>query len=605
MANSGAFTSIKEWNDVNNGLRLAGASQFVDRIRAAMADLDEATANDYIRVLKIGSSFGVMPGTKGHRDRLRASLLIKLLIGQTNTANASTERTSLLAKSDAELDRMILSEGGRIETDPAAPSSTQLPPSTELVRSVATLVPTPVKKLAIPGAVARHASRHVAIVSNVTSQTNKSVLNVNLNNVFGDEFRLAIQHQLSKYRSSIEGMAVGVDTAYLAFNTGMAKDAANEKQKYDIAISIIKTGLAATGAGPLASIGAAIVGELAKHTYAGLSGMVSSDTLNSGATSGINAGVDAFGGMVEFSQGQQNLWAPAIRVHNVQSVNQSVIAKAASGLKDTLLNRSMRLDGVPGEATLKVTLLQRFDSIVDEMISHLNGSFVRLLTGTNEPTFSAVKTNVSDHATVKIGGHSQPNPLQITDIFLDHVLSTRPDLVSRYNGSMLAFEAYVDIVRKQVLEDWNRLFPPVTPIAPDQVELFAKLCEAKMWCRVIVNEQVRGRKPRDAVIDRLDAVGVVGKWSQSVLGGLRISRGSDDNLRRRIYGEGRLRYHGSKWEVDELRKLAAWIDDDRNVNIPALAAGMTKDGIKGVWDKIWSYNRRVTETRDGPRIAAA
>jgi len=81
MANSGAFTSIKEWNDVNNGLRLAGASQFVDRIRAAMADLDEATANDYIRVLKIGSSFGVMPGTKEHRDRLRASLLIKLLIG--------------------------------------------------------------------------------------------------------------------------------------------------------------------------------------------------------------------------------------------------------------------------------------------------------------------------------------------------------------------------------------------------------------------------------------------------------------------------------------------------------------------------------------------
>jgi len=299
-----------------------------------------------------------MPGTKDHRDRLRASLLIKLLIGQTNTANASTERASLLAKSDAELDRMILSEGGRIETDPAAPSSTQLPPSTELVRSVATLVPTPVKKLAIPGAVADHARRHVTLVSNVKSQTNKSVLNVNLNNVFGDEFRLAIQHQLSKYRSSIEGMAVGV-------------------------------------------------------------------------------------------------------------------------------------------------------------------------------------------------------------------------------------------------------FPPVTPIAPDQVVLFAKLCEAKMWCRVIVNEQVRGRKPRDAVIDRLDAVGVVGKWSQSVLGGLRISRGSDDNLRRRIYGEGRLRYHGSKWEVDELRKLAAWIDDDRNVNIPALAAGMTKDGIKGVWDKIWSYNRRVTETRDGPRIAAA
>jgi hypothetical protein len=67
-------------------------------------------------------------------------------------------------------------------------------------------------------------------------------------------------------------------------------------------------GLAAVGAGPLASIGAAIVGNLAKHVYAGVSSMVSSDTLNSGATSGINAVVDEFGGLVEFSQGQQDLW---------------------------------------------------------------------------------------------------------------------------------------------------------------------------------------------------------------------------------------------------------------------------------------------------------
>jgi hypothetical protein len=55
--------------------------------------------------------------------------------------------------------------------------------------------------------------------------------------------------------------------------------------------------------------------------------MVSSDTLNSGAESGINAAVDQFGGLVEFSQGQQDVWAPAMRVHNVQSINQSIISR--------------------------------------------------------------------------------------------------------------------------------------------------------------------------------------------------------------------------------------------------------------------------------------
>jgi hypothetical protein len=120
-----------------------------------------------------------------------------------------------------------------------------------------------------------------------------------------------------------------------------------------------------------------------------------------------------------------------------------------------------------------------------------------------------------------------------------------------------------------------------------------------MWCRIIVNEQERGRKPRDAVIGRLDALGIVGKWSQSAWGALGISRGGDTATRMRIYGEGRLRYHGSDWEVAELRKLASWIDNDRNVNIPALAAGVVVGGVPGVWKNIRDYNMLATKQRDG------
>lgn len=610
MPNSGAFTRIKEWNDVNTGLRLANASRLVDPIRTAMFDLNEATANDYVRVLQIPRSAMMMPGTKERRDRVRALLLIQLLIRETTTADAPTVRTALLSKSDTDLNGLILSKGAGIgsssasvPTEPTVQSTTRLPSPPEVTPTAATPLPTPVKKLIIPQAVADLYGRRVTINSNlssvVKSDRDKSLMLDKLNNVFGDEFRSQLTLELSNYRSSISGMAEGVTTAYEEFNTAMAKDAQQEKKKYDIAISLIKTGLAAIGAGPLASIGAAIVGELAKHAYAGLSSMASSDALQSGATSGINATVDAVSAMVQFSHGQQNLWATAIRVHNVQSVNQSVVAKAASGLKDSLFDRSMSLDGVPGSANLKVTLLERYDKVVLEMITHLNKAFVRSLTGAHEETFGAVLSGARDHATVKdLGGHAQKNPYQLADIFIDHVLSTRPELMARYGGGIAAFDFYLNEVRRQVFEDWKKLFPPVKPIEAAQAQSFAKLCEAKMWCRVIVNEQQRGRKPRDAVIERLDAVGVVGRWSESALGVLRISRGKDDNERLRIYREGRLRYHGSNWEVAELRKLALWIDDDRNVNIPALAAGMVKDGVPGVWDKIKSYNMRVTEERD-------
>jgi hypothetical protein len=470
--------------------------------------------------------------------------------------------------------------------------------------TAATLLPPPVKKLVIPKAVADLYDRRTTITRNlasvVHSDHDKSLLLEKLNNVFGDEFRNQLTLELSNYRSSILGMAEGVNTAYEAFNKAMAKDAQQEKKKYDIAISIIKTGLSAIGAGPLASIGAAIVGELAEHAYAGLSGMMSSSALKSGATSGINATVDAVGAMVQFSHGQQDLWATTIRVQNVQSVNQSVIAKAASGLKKTLTDRRMSLDGVPGSAYLKLTLLERYDAVVSDMITHLNKAFVTSLTGAHEATFGAVLSSARDHATVRdLTGRSQANAYQLADIFIDHVLSTRPDLMARQGGGIAVFDTYLNDVRRQVFEDWKRLFPTVKPIDATQAQSFAKLCEAKMWCRFIVNEQQRGRKPRDAVIERLDAVGVVGRWSQSGLGALRISRSKDDNERLRIYQEGRLRYHGSSWEVAELQKLALWIDDDRNVNIPALAAGIVEGGVPGVWDKVKSYNMRVTEERDG------
>ena len=216
-----------------------------------------------------------------------------------------------------------------------------------------------------------------------------------------------------------------------------------------------------------------------------------------------------------------------------------------------------------------------------------------------EATFGAVLSGARDHSTVKdLSGRSQRNPYQLADIFLDHILSTRPDLMARHGGGIAVFDTYLNDVRQQVFEDWKKLFPSVKPIEATQAHSFAKLCEAKMWCRVIVNEQQRGRKPRDAVIERLDAVGVVGRWSESALGVFGISRGKGDNERLRIYQEGRLRYHGSNWEVTELQKLAAWIDDDRNVNIPALAAGIVEGGVPGVWDKVKSYNMRVTEERE-------
>jgi hypothetical protein len=610
MPNTGAFARVKEWNDVNSGLRLANASRLVDPIRTAMVGLDEATANDYVRVLQIPRSGMTMPGTKERRDRVRALLLIQLLTHETTTADAPTVRAALLSKSDTDLNASILSKGAGIgsssasvQTEPTAQSTTRLPSAPEVAPAAATLVPPPVKKLAIPKAVADLYGRRATINSNfasiVRSDRDKSLLLEKLNNVFGDEFRTQLTLELSNYRSSISGMAEGVDTAYEAFNKAMAKDAQQEKKKYDIAISIIKTGLAAVGAGPLVSIGAAIVGELAEHAYAGLSGMISSNTLKSGATSGINATVDAVGAMVQFSHGQQDLWATAIRVQNMQSVNQSVIAKAASGLKKALTDRRMSLDGVPGSANLKVTLLERYDMVVLDMITHLNRAFVMSLTGSHEATFGAVLGSARDHSTVRdLSGRSQTNPYQLADIFLDHVLSTRPDLMARHGGGIAVFDTYLNDVRRQVFEDWRRLFPPVKPIEAAQAQSFAKLCEAKMWCRVIVNEQRQGRKPRDAVIERLDAVGLIGRWSQSGLGMLRISRSKDDNERLRIYQQGRLRYHGSNWEVAELQKLALWVDDDRNVNIPALAAGIVEGGISGVWDKVRSYNMRVTEERE-------
>jgi hypothetical protein len=367
----------------------------------------------------------------------------------------------------------------------------------------------------------------------------------------------------------------------------MARDAQQEKAKYDMAISIIKSGLAAVGAGPLALIGAAIVGNLAKHAYAGISSMVSSDTLNSGAESGINAAVDQFGGLIEFSQGQQDVWAPAMRVHNVQSINQSIISKAASSFKETLFNRSLDTNGIPGQAGLQVTLLARYDLVVEEMITQLRQGFVKALTGTDKASLGAVTSG------------TPRDPYQLVNIFIAHVVSSRPDLVAQHKGTIAAFDTYLNEVVKQVYADWKRLFPPVTPINPADAASFASLCEAKMWCRIIVNEQERGRKPRDAVIDRLDALGIVGKWSQSALGALRISRSGDTATRMRIYGEGRLRYHGSDWEVAELRKLASWIDNDRNVNIPALAAGVVVGGVPGVWKNIRDYNMLATKQRDG------
>ena len=610
MPNSGAFTRVKEWDDVNSGLRLANASRLVDPIRTAMGTLDEATANDYVRVLQIPRSGVMMPGSKERRDRVRALLLIQLLTRETTTADAPTVRGGLLSKSDTELNALILSKGAGIGSSSASvqiaatvQSTTRLPSPPEMTPTAATLVPPPVKKLATPPALADLNNRRTTINRNlssvVRSDSEKSLLLAKLNNVFGDEFRNALTLELSNYRSSISGMAEGVNTAYEEFNKAMAKDAQQEKKKYDIAISIIKTGLAAVGAGPLVSIGAAIVGELAEHAYAGLSGMISSNTLKSGATSGINATVDAVGAMVQFSHGQQDLWATAIRVQNMQSVNQSVIAKAASGLKKALTDRRMSLDGVPGSANLKVTLLERYDMVVLDMITHLNRAFVMSLTGSHEATFGAVLGSARDHSTVRdLSGRSQTNPYQLADIFLDHVLSTRPDLMARHGGGIAVFDTYLNDVRRQVFEDWRRLFPPVKPIEAAQAQSFAKLCEAKMWCRVIVNEQRQGRKPRDAVIERLDAVGLIGRWSQSGLGMLRISRSKDDNERLRIYQQGRLRYHGSNWEVAELQKLALWVDDDRNVNIPALAAGIVEGGISGVWDKVRSYNMRVTEERE-------
>ena len=590
MANSGAFTSGKHWNDVNAGLRAANAGQLINRIRAAMVDLDESTANDYLRVLNIDSNaFGVMPGNKGHRDRVRAALLIKLLIGETNTADAPKQRTNLLAKSDGELDRLIVSDGAFILVDPTGSSTTPLPTGPQFVRPTPTLTPTPVKKLTIPaGFEGRYAQTAGVGVSTILgSDMSKSLLDVKLKNPFGDEFRLDVNGELSKYRSSIQGMAVGVDVAYKHFETAMAKDAQQEKAKYDMAISIIKSGLAAVGAGPLALIGAAIVGNLAKHVYAGISSMVSSDTLNSGATSGINAVVDEFGGLVEFSQGQQDLWAQATRVVNVQSVNQSAIAKAASSFKDTLLKRSLDTNGIPGSANLQVTLLARYDEVVQEMNTQLKMGFVKALTGTGKASLGDVVSGAPH------------DPYQLVKIFVAHVVSSRPDLVAQHKGGMAAFDTYLNEVVKQVYADWKRLFPSVTPINPADAASFASLCEAKMWCRIIVNEQERGRKPRDAVIDRLDALGIVGKWSQSALGAMRISRGRDTATRMRIYGEGRLRYHGSDWEVAELRKLASWIDNDRNVNIPALAAGVVVGGVPGVWKNIRDYNMLATKQRDG------
>jgi hypothetical protein len=112
MANSGAFTSSKHWNDVNAGLRAANAGQLVNRIRAAMADLDEATANDYVRVLNIDSNFGVMPGSKGHRDRVRAALLIKLLIGPLYITYKSYSYGPYIYPVHKLVHRLILGWGG-------------------------------------------------------------------------------------------------------------------------------------------------------------------------------------------------------------------------------------------------------------------------------------------------------------------------------------------------------------------------------------------------------------------------------------------------------------------------------------------------------------
>jgi len=389
-------------------------------------------------------------------------------------------------------------------------------------------------------------------------------------------------------------MGLGVDTACQNFNKGMAADAENEKKKYDIAISILATGLAATGAGPLAYVGMAVVGQVAKHVYAGVADMVNKQDSKTGAAAGIKAGVGVVAGFVNFSQGQEDPWATATRLQNVQSVNQSVVGTAATSFKNMLFDRSLDKNGVPGDSTLQPILIQRYSAIMKDMMIHLNKAFAELLTGTNAARGSLPQKN---HSMIEINGKLQSNPYEKADIFIAHVMSTRPDLMSRYDGKLAGLDQYLNDVRAQVSTDWMKLFPRVPLLEAAEVKSFANICEAKMWCRVIVNEKARGRPPRNAVIVRLEAVGLVGRWQQSVFGTTAWGLSSNLAERTRIRSEGRLRYHGSAWEIAELQKLAAWIDDDVNVNIPQLAAGTAGGGVPGVLKKIGDYNRGVEDGR--------
>ncbi|BAI71018.1 hypothetical protein AZL_003800 [Azospirillum sp. B510] len=601
MANSGAFTRVKEWNDVNSGLRLANAGGFVDKIRKAMTDLDESTANDFMRVLQIPRSGMTMPGTKDHRDRARAVLLIQLLLGETTTADAPTVRATLLSKSDGDLDGLIRGKAAAVGR--AAPPSVQpelslalvqppSPPPSRIMTVAPPARPAPLFRFRQAATKVRadiHEKNAPLRQARSLADGEKSALKTKLDNFLTTGDLLDVQGSLFLLQGHIQAMLEGVEAAYGEFEKAMIKDGEAEKAKVGLALSIVRSGLILAG-GPLADVAVRLIGHIVE---------VSAQTAKDALKSGIEATVTT--GLFEYSKAPDSSWAEASRVVSPPTLNQSIIHRAARSFRRNVADRAMNITGVPGKAQIKVTIMNRFGDMILEMTQHLKHALfdtimtVKDRSGSTVPRLAVLAGNLG-HRTLE--GTMDRNVYAIVDIFIEHVTSTAPQLLLLH-GAHRGIDTYLDELRRTVKTEWVSTFNvPASSVTPGDAKAFAELCEIKMWCRVIANERLSGRnrKPKDACVQRLDATGLIKIWKQSVKGSMGFSSADDARVRQQIYTAGKLRYHGSTWEVEALVKLAEWIDDDENVNIAKIGIGMMT--LRDVQQKIRKYARDLTYARD-------
>lgn len=611
--NSGTFVTDERWKKAVSGLTSAGVNaQDLIKVTSAATNISDEEIEIYLSTLHVDRSLLILPGTKETRDKARAVTLIKLLRKQIRPDEAAAELDRLSGRSDAELNQQIhaavsgltapvvpLSDGA-IRAKPPEPAPTALMP--------ARMVPRPMTPAAARLAKFRTAASEIIEISRdlrSMSDRDKSALKTKLDGFVTAEQVMRSCANLLILKNGMDRMCVGLLEAYDHFEDALKKDAEAEKAKVELVISIIGSGLAVAG-GPLAALGVGMIGRYAANTI--VSQYITADTLGSGIAFANNSLLATMKRQITYSE-SQGPWAANAEVTNAQALNQTLAGRAALAFRN-LLDRSIDVRAVPGRFALKDHVMSNYESTVHDMAASICGGLEGVIGSIDSKHIHGTVLGRMDRIPTS-------NPHLLSEQFVEYAIRNGYAVLLNHSqpgrdGSFwVGVDKFIDALRERAFKDWNDLFATnsVMVTTSDSIELFRDLCEAKLWCRTITTEQSpngRKRAPKAACLERLDQLGIIQIWRQSLRGALagKFGIGSmsdeDKKIREAAKSAGRLRYHGSDWEKTALYKVAAFIDNDKNVNIPNVALG--RQDVTRVWETIKDYIRRiVTEREDQSR----